>query len=409
MKKILKRIGLTFLVLLIGFVLIKWKTIKLSYHYLQMLKPENRLEYFQDGQKYFQTRIIAKSSKPEKFVMSDSIIKLPVTFKSIDSVISTEMYLKDMRYEGLMVLKNGKVVYENYWNGFTNDETHMVASITKSIISITVGIAINEGLIESKDDLIVKYLPQFKNTWYKDVTIDECLDMVSGVDWRNDIPMMKEFMWKWGWNLTTAEEFLLQSESWHKPGGKMVYNSMDPLIIGLVLKSVIGERTISEYIQEKLWEPLDTEDNAYFTYLIEDDIETTWAGIYTTTRDLAKIGQLYLQKGNWNGKQIVSKDWVNQTFNAHRETTMPIVDHSKKWFYDTYGWGYNNFWWIPDDTNGNEIMAWGLGGQTIYINRKNNVVVVSFRANPLNLKNQSLNFLNRSMVDFMQAIGNSVE
>ncbi len=411
MKKTLKRIGLVLLILLIGFVLIKWKTIKLSYHYLQSLKPENRLEYFQDGQKYFQTRLITKSLEPEKFVMSDSKIRLPETFNSVDSLISTEEYLKNMRYESLMVLKNGKIVYENYWNGLKNDETHMVASITKSIISITIGIAINEGLIESKDDLIVKYLPQFKNTWYKDVTIDECLDMVSGVKWENDLPMVSEFMWKWGWDLTTAEEFLLQREPWHKPGEKMVYNSMDPLIIGLVLKSVIGERTISEYIQEKLWKPLGTENNAYFSYLIEDDIETTFGGIYATTRDLTKIGQLYLQEGNWNGKQIVSKDWVNQTFTAHRATTKPVVNYSLRLFYDYYGWGYNNFWWIPDDTNGDEIFAWGLGGQTIYINRKNNVAVVSFRANPLNLDygTSSLNFVNRSMVDFMQVIGNSIE
>ncbi len=404
-----KRIGLVLLVFLVGFILIKWKTIKLSYNYLQFLKPENRLEYFQDGQEYVHTRPIAKSSIPLELMVSDTLMKLPDSFYTVDTIIQTKDYLEHLRYEALMVLKNGKVVYENYWNGLQKNETHHVFSITKSMLSIVVGIAIDDGLIESKDDLIIKYLPQFSDTWYKDVTIDDCLDMVSGIKWEDDKAMGANFMWKWGWNLTTAEKFLMNTESWHEPGEKMIYNSMDPLIIGLVIKSVIGDRTIPEYFQEKIWEPLGAEDDAYFAFFNKNDIEQTWGGIFASTRDLAKVGQLYLQEGEWNGKQIVSKSWVDQSFTAHRETTMPTFNESLRFKYDTYGWGYNNYWWIPDDTNGDEIFAWGTIGQTIYINRQMNIVVVSFRANPLNLKGQNPNFLDRSMVDFMQAIGNSME
>lgn len=409
MKRALKKTGIALLLILVGAVMIKWDTIVLSYHYMQLLKPEKRLTYFQNGQDYFHTRLIERSSKTLSIKKSDALYNLPDNFTTTDSTVNTEDYLNHFRYEGLLVLKNGQIIYENYWNGYAQDKTHIVASITKSILSIAIGIAIDEGLINSKDDLIIKYLPQFKDSWYKDVTIDDCLDMVSGVKWENDIPMVSEFMWKWGWNLTTAERFLLERESWHKPGEKKVYNSMDPLLVGLLLKSVIGERTISDYIHEKIWEPLGAEDHAYFTYLDKNDIETTWAGIYASMRDLGKVGQLYLQAGQWNGKQLVSESWVNQSFTAHRETTKPVINDSLRWFYDTYGWGYNNFWWIPDDSNGDEIFAWGLGGQTIYIDRQSNTVIVSFRANPLDLSigKTNLNFFNRSMVDFMQAIASS--
>ncbi len=409
MKKVLKKIGLAILILLVGFVIIKWNKIVESYHYAQHRKPENRLHYFQDFQNYVNTRTIEKSSKPSKLKVSDTLMMLPENFLTQDSLANTEHYLDFLRYEGLLVLKDGKIVYENYWNGLTEDKTHLAYSITKSIMSITIGIAIRDELIDSKDDLVIKYLPQFKKTWYKNVTIDDCLDMVSGVKWENDNPMMMKFMWKWGWDLTTAEEFLMEREAWHSPGEQMIYNSMDPLMIGLILKSVIGERTISEYIHEKLWEPLGAENNAYFTNINTNDIEVTWMGINASLKDLAKVGQLYLQEGEWNGKQIVSKSWINQSYTAHRETTKPQVNNSLRFEYDTYGWGYNNYWWIPDDTNGDEIFAWGSVGQTIYINRQKNVVVVSFRANPLNLGGQSPNFLDRSMVDFMQAIGNSME
>ena len=408
-KNIIKKIGLGLLVLLVGFIVLKKDEIYLSYHGSQMLKPENRLKYFQDGQEYALTRRIPKSSKPFHLKSSDTIVTLPDTFLSLDSVISVEEFLEDLRYEGLMVLNHGEIVFEEYWNGFKESETHILNSITKSIISIVVGIAIDEGLIESKDDRITKYLPDFKGTWYDNVTVDDCLDMVSGVRWERDIPMMLDFSFRWGWNLTSPQKHLLNLDSWFEPGEQMVYNSMDPLIVGLVLKSVIKDRTISQYINEKLWEPIGAEDDAFFNYLNENDIETTWAGMYATMRDLAKVGLLFLEKGNWNGEQIISEQWVNQSFTAHRETTMPKVDYSLEWNYDTHGWGYNNYWWLPDDTQGDEIFGFGLGGQTLYINRSKDLVIVSFRANPLELKNVNPDFLDRSMLDFMQAISNELK
>lgn len=124
---------------------------------------------------------------------------------------------------------------------------------------------------------------------------------------------------------------------------------------------------------------------------------------------LAKIGQLYLQDGVWNGKQLISKSWIDQSFLAHREATLPKLNESLRWEKDgTYGWGYNNYWWIPDDTNGYETFAWGSFGQTIYINKLRNVVVVSFRAEDRDGKYQDFNFPDRSMLDFMQAIANSI-
>ena len=403
------KVGILIIFILAGFIILNWDKLWLSYHGMQMLKPEKRLDYFQDGQEYAQTRLIAKSSNPKHLKVSESLLALPDSFRTTDSLINTASYIENARYEGLLVLKNAEIVYENYWNGFNEHKTHVVNSITKSIISIAVGIAIDEGLIASKDDLIVKYLPQFKDSWYREVSIDDCLDMVSGVKWEHDIPMMLEFSFKWGWNITTAEKHLLNLEAWHEPGEQMVYNSMDPLMLGLVLKQVIGERTISEYIHEKLWDPIGAENHAFFNYLDENSIETTWAGIYATMRDLAKVGQLYLQRGKWNGKQLVSESWVDQSFSPHRKSTSPRVDVSLGWEYDTHGWGYNNFWWIPDDTNGNEIFAFGLGGQCIYINRQTEVVVVSFRANPLDLTHVNPDFLDRSMLDFMQAISTHVE
>lgn len=379
---------------------------------MQSAKVENFLQYFQNRQDQFDSHLIKKSNNPYKFETSDTLLNLPEYFVSMDSTINIADYIENQRYEGILVLKNSQIIYENYWNGFSKEKTHVLNSITKSIMSILVGIAIDEGLIRSREDLVTKYLPQFKNTLYKDVTIDDCLDMVSGVKWENDWLMVQDFMWKWGWNTTTAEKFLLEREFLHKPGEKFVYNSMDPLMIGLILKSVIGEKSISEYMQEKLWAPLGAENNAYFEKLNEYDIEPSWYGIYTTMNDLAKIGQLYLQEGNWRDTQIVSRNWVKQSFQAHRETTKPISNDSwRTQDYNNYGWGYNNYWWIPDDSHEDEILGWGMYGQTLYVNKQKNIVVVSFRAEGLTDydENYTFEFENRSMLDFVQAIGNSVE
>lgn len=410
MKKSIKLIGFVLLALVLTFVTFRWGKIIETYHFYQSQKPEKRLLYYQDNRPYFSHRDISKSSKPSPLPISDNLVDLPVEFFSLDSMVSTRQYLDILRYEGLLIIKDGEIVYEQYLNGLKENEVHSANSITKSILSLAIGIAIEEGLIGSKDDLVIQYLPQFKNTWYSDVTIDECLDMVSGVKWENDYSMMVDFLLKWKWNLTSAEEFLLRIENLHEPGEKMVYNSMDPLLVGLVLKSVIGKRTISEYIQEKIWDPLGAEHNSHFIVGDENGLEITWMGLNTSLRDLGKIGQLYLEDDVWNGKQLISKSWVDQSFTAHRETTLPRLDKSLRWDIDgTYGWGYNNYWWIPDNSKGYETFAWGAFGQVIYINKLKDLVVVSFRAEDSDGKIKDFNFLDRSMLDFMQAIAKNIK
>ena len=407
--KYLRNFGLLSLLLLGVFFIFEWDNLISTYHYLESKKPVNKLKYYQNPQRYFNGNVIYESKNNYKFKVSDALITLPETFTSGDSTVRTQKYLEDFRYESLLVIQNGEIIYENYWNGLTKETPHSAFSITKTMLGVLVGVAIDDGLIKSKDDLITNYLPEFENTWYRNVTIDHCLDMISGVKWEDDIPMLIDYVWLWAWNLTSAKEYLLQRESWHEPGTFRVYNSMDPLMIGLVLKSVIGDRTLSGYMQEKLWLPLGAEDNSYLTYFQEDDVENVIFGFSATTRDLAKFGQMWLQNGNWNGHQIISEDWVDQSFIAHREDNQPRVDAALTWFYDTYGWGYNNFWWIPDDTSGDEVFAHGIDGQLIYINRAKNVVIVSFRSNPEVLAGYNGHFANRSMVDFAQAISESIE
>ena len=134
--KLIKKIGIILVILIIGIIVFNVKTITLYYHFIQSAKPEFRFKYFQNNHQYFDSREIQKSNFPYKFQISDTLMHLPESFVSVDSNILTQTYLQDMRYEGILVLKEGEIIFEDYWNGLTEEKGHSAFSISKTILSI---------------------------------------------------------------------------------------------------------------------------------------------------------------------------------------------------------------------------------------------------------------------------------
>jgi CubicO group peptidase (beta-lactamase class C family) len=148
----------------------------------------------------------------------------------------------------------------------------------------------------------------------------------------------------------------------YEPGKKFEYKSGDNQLLGLILSRAIKPLTITEYFHQKLWEPMGMEYDGYWnTDNTSNGLEKTFCCVAATARDYAKIGQLYLKTGNWNGKQIVSKDWVKRSI--QRDTTEGSV-----WYYQ-YGW-----WLSTRETDA--YAATGHLGQYIYINPRTNTIIV---------------------------------
>ncbi|WP_442588594.1 serine hydrolase domain-containing protein [Pedobacter sp. AW31-3R] len=307
----------------------------------------------QHGGEKFLFHTSAQEKGPKKITVEG---KEPVPF---------EKYLEDNNTVAFMVIHNDTIQYEKYFKGY--DKTSIVPSFSmaKSVTSILIGCAIDEGLIKSVQEPITNYIPELKKNGFEKVSIEHVLQMTSGIDFNEGYanPFGEVANFYYGRNLRKA---LLKLKLKREPGKQFEYVSGNPQLLGLILERVLKGRTITEYMQEKLWQPLGMEyDGSWSTDKKKNGMEKTFCCINARARDFAKIGRLYLNKGNWNGRQIVSESWVKQSTKV--DTTKGSASY------------YQYQWWLP--TQRGDFMAQGILGQYIYVNPAKNLVIVRLGKN----------------------------
>jgi CubicO group peptidase (beta-lactamase class C family) len=279
----------------------------------------------------------------------------------------------------LIVTRHGEIVYEKYYNGWTPESTEPVMSVTQAYASTVVGIAQDEGHLDI-DDKVSEYIPEWAGTPSADVTIRDILSHVSGRQSTNSLGNMELYNAMLGapdpgrWATGLAQE--------HPPGTVWSQNLPALELLSPILKAATGMDP-AEYAQQKLFEPI----GATHTQFTKNGTGYTWMHNFleTSCRDAARYGYLFLRRGNWDGTQVVSEEWVD-------EATSPSQNFNK-------GWGYS--WWLnhpgslvsidnvrtPDyDEPGNmqlnpdapESMYWALGlsGRYIQVDPASDTVVV---------------------------------
>jgi CubicO group peptidase (beta-lactamase class C family) len=274
---------------------------------------------------------------------------------------------------GFIVIRDNKLLYENYFNGYQRDSICVSRSVAKSFTSALVGIALRDGLIKSVDDPIINYLPELKGQRFDSITIKNLLTMGSGIRYRlHDLPWDEEALSYFYPDLTKL--LLAHLTIVEPPGQSFHYNDYNTLLLGLILKR-LTHQTLSEYLQEKIWKPLGMEYPA--TWSIDsdqDELELAYVLLNARAIDFAKFGQLFLNNGNWNGKQIISKRWVIESTTKDPNDNRPWETYPE--FRDN-GSYYKYFWWGhtfgPDDYT---FEAQGLWGQYIFVCPKTKVVIV---------------------------------
>ncbi|HZW77431.1 MAG TPA: serine hydrolase [Flavobacteriaceae bacterium] len=311
-----------------------------------------------DDYKIFPYRTIEKPETPFEFSVAEPP-KAPSIITVHGKNYEFEKYLEDNKTVAFIIIRNDTIMYENYWHHY--DEASVVPSFSmaKSVVSILIGCAIDDGIIESIDEPITNYIPEMKSSDFENVTIKHLLQMTSGLDFYEGYynPFGKVARFYYGQNLKKASYKLKLDNA---PGEKFQYRSGNSQLLGLVLESALKGKTISDYLEEKLWLPLGMEYDASWSLDQKDGVEKTFCCLNARARDFAKIGRLYLNKGNWNGKQIVSEKWVENS------TMVDTSDGSSK--------RYQYQWWLPSPDG--DFMAQGILGQYIYVNPKSNVVIV---------------------------------
>jgi CubicO group peptidase (beta-lactamase class C family) len=277
---------------------------------------------------------------------------------------------------GLLVIKGGRIVFENYYQGNQPDTRTIAMSVSKSLVSCLIGIALAEGKISDLQDPVDKYAPQLKGGGYEGVSLKNVLQMSSGIRFTEDYGDLKSDIVRMVASFLTGSvnDFVAVLPNERTPGTFNRYVSADTQVLGMVLAGATGQ-SLTDYGQEKLWGPLGAEYDAEWLTDAKG-VEMAFGGLNATLRDYARFGWLYLKKGrNFKGRQLVPEAWVMASVTPDAPHLMPGRDNPASSF--PMGYGYQ--WWIPENPQG-DFTAIGIYGQFIYVHPVHQVVIAKTSA-----------------------------
>ncbi|MFP3855165.1 MAG: serine hydrolase domain-containing protein, partial [Anaerolineales bacterium] len=315
-------------------------------------------------------RQLAASQGAYYFSESEAALKLPEeTLATFGLEGQLESLLAANDSIAFLVIKDGSLIHESYYQDHAANRLSQLFSVSKSITSLLVGMAIDDGILEGVDFPITDYIPELTPKGYGAVTLKDLLTMTSGTAYReNDNPFGEHVILNYTPDL---EAELLQIGMEDEPGQVFRYKSGDNALLALALRRALGDETLTQYTQRRLWSPLGAEHRAIWTLDSEEaGFEKSWCCLATSARDLAKIGQLYLDGGQLAGDRLVSSGWVQASSSPQVPSEIWPVEFSQA------GWrNYGYQWWLASEEQG-DYFALGKDGQFLYVNPKNQVVIV---------------------------------
>lgn len=313
-----------------------------------------------NDEKYFDSNVIAKGNSItwEK----DSL------YNKISLPKNLVQDLKDSNSASFLVIKNGKLIHEEYWDGKNQNSKTNSFSIAKGVTVMLLGKAIEENKIESLNQKYSDFFGNYANIEFgKNLTLKELASMEAGLNWDEDyqspfLPNAKAYYGK------SLEEAVFLRGFKNEPGKKFEYQSGSTQLLGFAIRKSM-QKTLADYASEKFWKPLGMEHNAAWS---TDDfgMEKAFCCIHSTSRDFAKLGQLFLNDGKFNDQQILDSAFVDKM----RTPT--------KLSNGIYGMGL----WINNDVAVQHYYFQGLYGQYIIIVPEKNLVIVRTGTNKNNVK-----------------------
>lgn len=282
--------------------------------------------------------------------------KFPYAKKQTGIPQSLSDKLKKTNSTSFLVIKNDSIVWEEYYDGHDENKTSNSFSMAKTVITILVEKAIEEKKIQGWDDKVIKYLPWLQGPFANELTFRNLSTMTSGIDWQEAYtnPFCITAKAYYGDDITGTMKTVKVVD---KPGEKFVYQSGSTQLLGLALKAATG-KNIADYASEKLWQPLDMEKPAAWHLDHKDGTELTYCCMNAITRDYAKLGRLWLNKGKYNGKQLFDSAFFTL---ASKPFKSEIYGHAV-WLGFTHGHRY--------------ILFQGIQGQFIAVVPEKNMLLV---------------------------------
>lgn len=316
--------------------------------------------------KRFPCRELPQAGTPFRFGVKDPayFAGKEIELKVDGAILPLENLLENSNSVAFLVIQDDQILYEKYYHKYDTSSLVASFSMAKSYTSALVGCAMADGLIKSIDDLMVDYLPELKGRGMDQVTVRHLLQMTSGIhhveNYYNPFAGVAKLYYGRKLHRQVAH---LRGDS--KPGMEFHYKSINTQVLGEIVNRVTG-KSLAQYMNEKIWSHLGTEHPASWSIdQRKNGMEKAFSSINATARDFAKFGRLYLNKGNWNGKQLIPADWVT-------ESTKVDTTNGSAWYYQYQ-------WWLPSKSG--DYMANGHLGQYIYVNPTKNLIMVRLGKN----------------------------
>lgn len=292
-------------------------------------------------------------------------------FKAAAKTDDIDLFLEEQQTYSFIVIRNDSILYENYFHGNTRESIQTSFSVSKSVLSLLMGIAIDNGAIDSVDDPITKYLPELKerDERFSEITVGHLLRMRSGIEYSRKIsfPFVTSDDPKAYYHPDLRRVALKHTIIEKEPNSGFLYNNYNALLIGLILERATGE-PVSTYLQDHVWKKIGTEFDASWS-LDENEFEKMESGLNARSIDFAKLGRLALSRGIWNEKEVIDPDWMHVSTQPREG-----VDYV---YGDPTQWTYSYFWWgIPEQKTASDFMGIGNMGQYIYVSPRSNTIIV---------------------------------
>ena len=345
--------------LLLGGVLVAALTGCTLWRGLKYLGPDVR-----DGDR-FPARALTPAPSPDVLAKAERMLPLAgYPLRDSDDSISMRDYLAAVNTAGLLVVRGDSIVYEYYGEGYAEHEPVMAYSVTKSYIGTLVGIAVSEGLLAVADP-VREHLPELDPEHWDGVTVEHVLQMTTGNAFREDQhPLRESARFYYGNKLRRRA---LRQTTDHAPGTTFRYKSGDTQLLTQILEAAIAPRTVTDYLQEKLWDPMGAQYAGTFNTdeRGERGIEKGSCCLNATATEHAKLGMIYRDGGTWRGEQVVPEAWVAKTYAV--DSTAGASPN------------YQYHWWLggADSADGEpKLLAEGIINQFIYVDRARDLVIV---------------------------------
>jgi CubicO group peptidase (beta-lactamase class C family) len=351
-------------------------------------QPQNVRWAFRHMREFIPTHLISTGTgDPRPLPETGTTLDIPSVVRLDESTSTVEDILASTFTDAVMVLHDGAVVDERYFDGMTETTRHLVMSVSKSIIGCVAGVLVGQDRLDPQA-AVIDYVPEVADSGYATATVRDVLDMRTGVAFRetytasdSEVRIMERSM---GWAPPLASDphgayaYLATIGASGPHGGAFTYRSADTDMLGWVCERAAGQR-MADLISSLIWQPIGAEFDADITC---DSVGTAIhdGGISATLRDLARFGQMILDDGVVEGRQVVPATWLADSY-VPGPGVREAFAHTENEPMLPGGWYRNQFWFYRNSA-GPVLLCLGIHGQLVFVDRASRVVIAKMSSWP---------------------------